>query len=223
MIQHEQNGQPTAPLNENIVFVAVLKVIIVSAFLYPLLHYSVFNKEQINNTNISNTHNYTETIETIIAEEEVLINPEIVIKQPSCPLSYLNEILKDLCLDLYIKHEQCTPEDINNLEKHKMPKIVARNSTPSGEPRGTIVGYVAAGLLLTSLGAAFVELYKAKSQSPVKTKAASMSRKCSLADLTVLKHNRKELVRRESILEMADSNPLKPQGRKVSRPPLRLD
>lgn len=192
------------------------KVLIIAVFVYPLVHYTILNK----NPEV-NPVNTTELNDTEITPQPAI--RKIILEQPSCHISYLQVILQDLCRELFILHEQCTPEDIDNLEKHKLPKNPARNNT-TGEPRGTIVGCVAAGLLLTSLGAAFLELYKAKSQTPVKNTKPTMSRKCSLADLTVLKHNRKELVRRESIMELPENGGAGKQlGRKVSRPPLRLD
>lgn len=198
--------------------VIICKVLVIVLFVYPLLYYTIFNRSS-NEVVVNKT-------EAIINETEEVIQPNrvnrIVIVQPSCPISELLLVLQDLCYELFLQHHQCTPDDVHNLEKHKLPKIPAKNNTT--EPRGTIVGAVAAGLLLTSLGAAFVELYKAKSHTPAKTTKPVMSRKCSLADLTVLKHNRKELVRRESILEIPENGgPLKQLGRKVSRPPLRLD
>ncbi|XP_044253445.1 uncharacterized protein LOC123004314 [Tribolium madens] len=183
--------------------VLICKVVIIAVFVYPLLHYTFFNKsEETPGTNQSEiAFNQTEEPETAHKVKKIA---RIVLEQPSCPISYLQVVLQDLCRELFLLHEQCTPEDVDNLEKHKLPKISARNNTTS-EPRGTIVGCVAAGLLLTSLGAAFLELYKAKSQTPVKNTKPTMSRKCSLADLTVLKHNRKELVRRESIMELPEN------------------
>ncbi|XP_015838507.1 uncharacterized protein LOC107398576 isoform X2 [Tribolium castaneum] len=195
--------------------VLICKVVIVAVFVYPLLHYTLLHQSADPEPEVA-PENQTEPTQNTKAGER------IVLEQPSCPLSYLQVILQDLCRELFLRHEQCTPEDVDNLEKHKLPKIPAKNNT--SEPRGTIVGCVAAGLLLTSLGAAFLELYKAKSQTPVKNTKPTMSRKCSLADLTVLKHNRKELVRRESIMELPENGGhLKQLGRKVSRPPLRLD
>ncbi|KAJ8941620.1 hypothetical protein NQ318_000326, partial [Aromia moschata] len=79
------------------------------------------------------------------------------------------------------------------------------------------------GLLILSVGAALLELYKAKKQSPDGNGKHPLSRKCSLADLTVMKHQRKELIRRESIMEIPEEGShTKPPGRKVSRPPLRF-
>lgn len=213
------------PLNESgLVF--FLKVLIVAVFAYPLVHYILVNKRQETNNTTLNApaEHVTNEDDAVLINETVKSEKKTVLitKQPACPLSYVHVILLDLCKDLIIQNQQCTPEDFHNLEKHKIPKNHARSNS-TGEPRGTIVGCIAAGLLLTSLGAAFVELYKAKSQTPIKSKPP-MNRKCSLADLTVLKHNRKELVRRESILEMPENGTTaKPLGRKVSRPPLRLD
>ncbi|KAJ8965109.1 hypothetical protein NQ314_004333 [Rhamnusium bicolor] len=69
-----------------------------------------------------------------------------------------------------------------------------------------IINYAVGGLLITSVGAALIELYKAKKQPPKKNGKNPLSRKCSLADLTVMKHNRKELIRRDSILEVPEES-----------------
>lgn len=193
----------------------------------PIAQYFIFNSNKGGNS----------TTEAILTSSEELLNDStkdtiknatipvrIVVQQPACPRSHLLVILHEICNELFIKSELCTPEDFHNEAKHRLPRIVAHNNSTASEPRGTIVGYFAIGLLLASLGAAFVELYKAKSQTPTKQKKHPLSRKCSLADLTVLKHHRKELIRRESILEVAeDGGGFKSLGRKVTRPPLRLD
>ncbi|XP_076258178.1 uncharacterized protein LOC143195140 isoform X2 [Rhynchophorus ferrugineus] len=103
----------------------------------------------------------------------------------------------------------CKPEDILNPAKHKIPKYYYENSlrnNSTNDTQNTIVNCIIAALLLTSLGAALLEFYRAKiSPAPTDNERKGLkpplNRKCSLADLTVLKHHRKELVRRESILE----------------------
>jgi hypothetical protein len=199
--------------------VMFLKIVIVLVFVYPLLHYTLLKSG--GGEPVPQPANYTDPpVPEPPAPARRRAPP---MEQPSCPPFQPRGVLRELCEDLFVRREQCTPEDFHDLEKHKLPRPQTRNDT-KGEPRGTIVGCVAAGLLLTSLGAAFVELYRAKSQTTVKTTKPPMSRRCSLADLTVLKHNRKELVRRESIMEIPESGgSIKQLGRKVSRPPLRLD
>ncbi|RZC38744.1 hypothetical protein BDFB_009647 [Asbolus verrucosus] len=202
-------SETDAVINDSTVM--FFKIVVIIVFVYPLVHYTILNRSEsaVSDEEVDNRTHAGERVLRVVEIEKK------VVEQPTCPLSYLQVILRDLCKDLFLQREQCTPEDVDNLEKHKLPKPPARNNT-TGEPRGTIVGCVAAGLLLTSLGAAFVELYKAKSQTPVKAKPP-MSRKCSLADLTVLKHNRKELVRRESIMEIPEvGGPIKSLG---FRPP----
>ncbi|CAG9767393.1 unnamed protein product [Ceutorhynchus assimilis] len=129
--------------------------------------------------------------------------------QPACPPQDKFLELSALCDEVLVAKFSCTPEDIMNPAKHKIPKFyyqqqsVKNNS--SNETQNTIVNYIIAALLITSLGAALLEFYRAKiSPTPSVDKRGSktlLNRKCSLADLTVLKHHRKELVRRESILE----------------------
>lgn len=75
---------------------------------------------------------------------------------------------------------------------------------------------------MTSLGAALLEYYKAKLQPTKKDGKPPLSRKCSLADLTVMKHHRKEMIRRDSMMEVpAERHKL--LGRDVSRSNLRFD
>lgn len=76
--------------------------------------------------------------------------------------------------------------------------------------------------MITSLGAALLEYYKAKVQPTKKDGKAPLSRKCSLADLTVMKHHRKELIRKDSIMEVPEERH-KAFGRDVSRSNLRFD
>lgn len=75
---------------------------------------------------------------------------------------------------------------------------------------------------MTSLGAALLEYYKAKVEPTKKDGKSSLSRKCSLADLTVMKHHRKEMIRRDSLMEVPEERH-KQLGREVSRSNLRFD
>lgn len=145
-----------------------------------------------------------------------------VIIQPSSLKPDELIILDDILKEYVLEKTMCRPEDVTNLKKHKVPKAMSKTNKIT-EPKGMMVVYIAVGLLLTSLGAAFVEVFKAKQQPTTKSKPA-LARRCSLADLTVLRHNRKEMMRRDSIMDMVDHRGApKLLGRKVSRPPLRLE
>lgn len=189
----------------------LIKVFIVTYCIYP--YASVTNEESNEDVRANGSNESTPNSTKLPRIKRTII-------QPSCPSSYLVEtIFPQLLRDLYIKKEMCRPEDINNPEKHKLPKPALRKNE-TANPRGTIVAYFVVGLLLTSLGAAFLEAFKAKGQSPAKSKTP-LTRKCSLADLTVLRHTRKELVRGESLSEAPEA--FKSSGRTLSRPPLRLE
>lgn len=193
-----------------------IKAVVVTLLLYSVIHYS------FSTTTKENSNNTTTNITVEIPENKTRMVKMRVIVQPSCPISYIHTILQEILVDLYFKKLGCTPEDFLNAEKHKIPRLRVNKIVVN--PRGTIVVYFAVGLLLASLGAACLEVFKAKGQTNCKSKTP-LTRKCSLADLTVLRHSRKELVRRESVLEgvVEHQGSLKTLGRKVSRPPLRLD
>lgn len=144
--------------------------------------------------------------------------------------------------------------------------------TTSKETRDTVIVYVAISLLLTSLGAALIEVWKvyvnnkkAQGRNTVNTTAKAspsaapglpglpglsglngamgiptkpeLTRRCSLADLTVLRHHRREsMMRRDSAMHMSIDNgstvpgsgnchrvPLKTMGTLSIRPKLRVD
>lgn len=202
-----------------------IKAIVIALLLYSVAHYSFSSPEASEDVVEAN-----KTIETNDTEELPVVNKtrmviRKIVLQPSCPISYIQTIFQELLLDLHFKKEGCTPEDITNTEKHKIPRPPPRPNRTTN-PRGTIVVYFAVGLLLASLGAACLEFFKAKGQESSGKSKAPLTRKCSLADLTVLRHSRKELVRRESVLEGVvehQAGSLKTLGRKVSRPPLRLE
>lgn len=160
--------------------------------------------------------------------EDVIVSTPIkrIILQPHC-----DTLDSEISLHLIILESfSCKPEDAEK-EKAKMATSTAAKKKKSrksqSETTESMVVYVAVGLLLVSLGAALLEVFKFVNQPAVKTKPA-LNRSCSLADLTVMRHNRKELMRRDSMLEGGSGNwetraSSKQLGRKVSRPLLRLE
>lgn len=213
--------------NESAVVTCMLiKIVILILCVYPIIQYVLYSDSS------KDLHPETTNASEIIdSNNSAVVNNSLttpkkrfaVVKQPTCSNKFVKEKeLKEILYSLYVKKEMCTPEDINNLEKHRIPKLPPKRNETSN-PRGTIVVYFAVGLLLTSLGAACLEFFKAKGQLPAKSKTP-LTRKCSLADLTVLRHTRKELGRRESVLEGVEHpGSLRASGRKVSRLPLRLE
>lgn len=208
---------------------ATIFVITNILFAYMGVHYLVsvlINPATNQNSTSTPVLNVTDDLnESIAIEKNIKIETptKLTPPQPACPKIYQNTILDEILMDLYIENEMCRPEDVNNLRKHRIPRNLSKNSKQA-EPRGTMVVYIAVALLLTSLLTAILELYKAKGYSASSKTKPPLTRKCSLADLTVLKHNRKELMRRDTMWEIPEGkDPSTLLGRKVSRPHLRLD
>ncbi|KAL3273426.1 hypothetical protein HHI36_014870 [Cryptolaemus montrouzieri] len=190
------------------VFLILVKVLIAVMFIFPLAHYSMYRENSDEKLmehmeKSAETDNLYNGSESTISDEIKKIKTRIILP-PSCPASYILIILQELCADYSFRAINCIPEDFENLKKHQIPVSSARKNS-AGDPRNNIVSFLTAVLLVVSLIAAFLELYKAKKQTPAKTKAP-LTRKCSLADLTVLKHHRKEMVRRDSILECQEQD-----------------
>lgn len=154
------------------------------------------------------------------SSRRILTPVKKIVTQPCTHISHIHVVLAGVINDMKFRNEKCVPEDFNNLEKHRLPRL-KNNKNPDSQ--GTMAVYISVGLLLFSLGAAFLEFYKAKVQPTNNSKNKPvLTRRCSLADLTVLRHSRKESMKRESG-DQEMRGPLKLLGRKVSRPPLRLE
>ncbi|KAI4456318.1 calpain-7 [Holotrichia oblita] len=208
-------------LRDNVVLISikVLLGLCILGYMSSLLstsdddHYTRDDQEEINSTTIAE-------IETNIAPIE-----EIIL-QPHCKPSSMQTTLQIIIVETF----RCHPEDVEK-ETQKSVSIwkkirkTQRSKPKKSETTESMVIYIAVGLLLVSLGAALLEVFKNVNQPTIKTKPA-LNRSCSLADLTVMRHNRKELMRRDSMLEgssLEARNASKQLGRKVSRPLLRLE
>lgn len=162
---------------------------------------------------------------TLIEMESTVTSIEEIILQPHCKPLSMQITLQIIIMETF----RCHPDDIEK-ETQKSTSIWKRIRKNRPKPKKSettesMVIYIAVGLLLVSLGAALLEVFKNVNQPTVKTKPA-LNRSCSLADLTVMRHNRKELMRRDSMLEgssLEARNASKQLGRKVSRPLLRLE
>lgn len=147
-----------------------------------------------------------------------------IVLQPHCEIINSHVILRLILNESF----QCKPGDADK-EKLKSTspgkkRKIRHYPKSKSETTESMVVYVAVGLLLISLGAALLEVFKFPNEPNIKTKPA-LNRSCSLADLTVMRHNRKELMRRDSVLDgnLESRGPSKLLGRKVSRPLLRLE
>ncbi|XP_023311226.1 uncharacterized protein LOC108911579 [Anoplophora glabripennis] len=222
MIENRENNPYNPPATNEAVTEKVIKSVIFILLIVVLarlvLYYPMNDSEGNdfgikNQTEINRTDENISEIELHVTENIVRVEPKII-KQPSCPKSDMLVILDEICSDLVLRNELCTPEDFYDKRKHRNPRI-SKKISKNLEPRASIMNYVVGGLLITSLGAALLELYKAKKQVPRRNGKCPLSRKSSLADLTVMKHQRKELIRRESIMELPEESPQSKQlGRK---------
>lgn len=213
---------PNPPANSEY-FLLWAKILITVLFISPLIHYSMYGGDEVKETlveNITKTNNVIASIQENVTTSTITKEVKMrVVLPPFCPTLSIQTILDQLLEEYILNTTCCSPEDVDNEEKHKIPANSARRSTPS-DPRANIVSFVTVGFLIVSLVATFLELYKAKKRPPAKTKAP-LTRNCSLADLTILKHQRKELIRRDSILEGHEES--KQPGRMMSRPTFRLE
>ncbi|KAF2885928.1 hypothetical protein ILUMI_20245 [Ignelater luminosus] len=157
---------------------------------------TIVNKQDVNDTRDI----------TAFSRKHIQVQPHCTIKE------YFDEKLKEISEELYIKKQLCTLNDFHSDEKNDVPNLASTNHKVP-EPRGHFVIYIAVGLLLTSLVAAFVDVYKVKGK-PSKTKP-QLTKRCSLADLTVLRHSRRESMRKDSIadeqrgpLKLLDRSPM---------------
>ncbi|KAB0794207.1 hypothetical protein PPYR_13827 [Photinus pyralis] len=120
----------------------------------------------------------------------------VMTSQPNCTMEeYVLDTLREISSELYLRAVSCTPGDVNDLLKH----TVLHAKRPAEETRGNSVIYIAVGLLLTSLVVAFLDVYKVKGK-PLKSKP-QLTKRCSLADLTVLRHSRRESMKKDSMVD----------------------
>ncbi|XP_028137577.1 uncharacterized protein LOC114332065 [Diabrotica virgifera virgifera] len=219
------NGLNNSQPNEFSVVLTIIKVVILAIFMLPLVEYSIRAKTSVISTETDQiqieTIDVSKEIEKVtdrILTENVEITKDVQVdnkqkdNKNSCNKSYTLVIFNEILTELIEENELCTPNDFYNSNKHKIPKSAVRNfrkETYQGKTEAkvpAIVNYAVGIVLMVSLGAAVLELYKAKRQPAKKDGKNSLSRKCSLADLTVMKHHRKEMVRRESIMEVPEEH-----------------
>lgn len=204
----------------NITSVAVV-IIVASLTVASYLIYQPAKKpEEVpeqQNTTVAEEVPITKTIET----KKVSFMPTLNPKFPQCYVHYEYTVLSNILNEFYLKSDECT-----ELKCHSRNNKKDSHST---ETTGLIVAYVAISVLLISLIAAFLEVIRAK-KDPVQNRTKpELSRRCSLADLTLLRHSRREsLMRRDSsmslsIPESSGRVPMKNIGRKMSRPRLRVN
>lgn len=177
--------------------------------------------------NLNNTSGFSQP-PVVNASQNISIKVRIIPKQPHCTSEeHITEVLTELIDQLKkanLRKFVCKPEDFIAEQSQEISLDVNSDSAPTQniltEPRTHFVIYIAVGLLLVSLLTAFVDVYKVKGK-PCKIKP-QLTKRCSLADLTVLRHSRRESMKKDFITE-EQRGPQKLQGMKVSRPLLHFN
>lgn len=216
---------------------AIVVVCIVSATLAIVSCVFYNSAEALNNPRLDDSsHNVTERRENTTQMIEKRMKKQVIYKPmfPHCVREHIYTVFAGILQEFHVKQTMCTDSDcqrhnLNNNEDAEMTDDEAKDSS------GLFVVYVVISLLLVSLIAAFLEVYRArKTPGRAARDKPELSRRCSLADLTVLRHNRREtMMRRDSVMHMSfdsattSSNhhrvPLKLLGRMQSRPRLRVE
>lgn len=87
-----------------------------------VLYYCISDTEAID-FGIDNQTEINRTTDVNEIEQNAVMVKRNIIRQPSCPRSYLLVILDEICTDLVIKYELCTPADFDDKSKHRDPSI----------------------------------------------------------------------------------------------------
>lgn len=197
---------------------AILFVIVIT--LFTLTSYLLYQPTKRPNKSLAN-QNTTIHVEAVINEtvtlKKEIIKPLLNPRFPQCYTQIEYSMLSQILYEYHLNSNSCVGSKCT---------VKTKKNVTSKETASLICVYVGVALLLISLIAAVLELVKAI-KNPVQTKGKpELSRRCSLADLTVLRHNRREsMVRKDSTLSIEDSSKrtsLKTIGRKMSRPRLRI-
>lgn len=185
----------TWPSNNTVILLLSLNIFAAVCTLLYLSSSVLNNTNRENSTFDATADDLNATIVQMDGSERILTQvKKKIVTQPSTHISHIHVILAGIIDDIKLEKEKCLPEDFHNKEKYRMPKSSSKTNKVS-KVRETVAIYFAVGLLLTSLGADFFKVYKGQSNC-TKAKPA-LSRAFSLADHNVLKHSRKESIRRE--------------------------
>lgn len=139
----ERNSASNPPaVNEFSLVISAIKIVVLAIFLVPFVKYTIVSRQEVEtNSNVSlenksipeenqpQQNNLTENEKTSVVKL-------VIIPQPACPKSQLLLILDEICTDVVFKHRFCSPGDIHNPKKHKMPKYHAKNKS-NKDPTGT--------------------------------------------------------------------------------------
>lgn len=153
MINNSEPGVNPPVVNEFSIVITIIKVVILAIFLVPLARYTIVSKDTQQNISkellqndsliLDDDRHASIVLATNNSDNDTIKSGRaavwrVFVKQPSCPRSYLMVILKDICDELYIKNELCTPEDFLDENKHKIPRRHSAKNRSNKEPKGNI-------------------------------------------------------------------------------------
>ncbi|GLV42816.1 hypothetical protein CBL_03556 [Carabus blaptoides fortunei] len=184
--------------------------IVVSIVLFAIVSCVFYNsQETVNNPqrvadgsrNVIDSHQNT-TSQMI--EKKTQVKKFVIHKAtfPHCVREHIYTVLAGILQEIHFKHTMCTDSYCHTHNLNDNTDVT--DDEDGKESSGMFVVYMVISLLLVSLIAAFLEVYKARKTPGRSRDKPELSRRCSLADLTVLRHNRREsMMRRDSVLHMS--------------------
>lgn len=140
----ERNSVGNPPMvNEFSLVTSAIKIVVLAIFLVPFVKYTILSRESIetnSNALLENESNpeQNETDQNTVTKNDKSANNmmnRVIIPQPACPKT---QILNDICADVVFKYRSCSPEDLHNPKKHKMPKYHVKNKS-NKDPKGTFI------------------------------------------------------------------------------------
>ncbi|CAH0563720.1 unnamed protein product [Brassicogethes aeneus] len=192
------------------VFLKTCKLFALLAFLAYTGCY-LFAKPKVNNENTDNIldniieDNNNNNIKNDTVKIEKLVKK--IVLQPSSSKLHILEFWKEASMEVYRKNSFCKPGD----------KLKEKKKTEKRKESDTSMQIYVVGAFVLVMVCIVMDLMDFKGAA--KRAKVPLSRKCSLADLTVLKHQRKELVRKDSILETPEEPTSYNQMGTIRKPP----
>lgn len=136
------NGTNPPMVNDISLIITAIKIVLLAIVLISFVKYTLISKEEYENNPSVSLQNKNESKQNVTFQLNVTNNEPnpIVVKkeivpQPACPkVDVLH--LEKICSDIVFKFYFCSPEDIHNPKKHKVPKFHLRikyKNDPKGE------------------------------------------------------------------------------------------
>lgn len=133
----ENNSASNPVINEFSLVVTAIKIVVLAIFLLPIAKYTFISKQDNENNATVLLENINATMENAVVEEQSTKNEEskvdvikrVIIPQPACPKSDILIVLDEICNDIVFNYRFCSPKDVNDPRKHKIPKYLAKNKS----------------------------------------------------------------------------------------------